>query len=129
MTQNFEEQLAGLFAQAERDLPDEHFRSQAMLKVTRQKRKSTILRYGYWVFVLLCLCSIFPVAVKFSLVLGEIIGNSPIMLKNFLQSYLDFPMMLIILSASACYLLIKFRLLKQSTLYFFGRINLFKLYK
>jgi len=129
MTQNYEEQLAGLFAQAETELPDEHFRAQVMLKVTRQKRKSTILRYGYWVFVLLCLCSIFPVAVKLSLVLGEIIGNSPIMLKNLLQFYLDFPMMLIMLSAPAGYLLIKFRLLRLPSLYFFGRINLFKLYK
>jgi hypothetical protein len=129
MTRDYEEQLAGLFAQAETELPDEHFRAQVMLKVTRQKRKSTILLYGYWVFVLLCLCSIFPVAVKWSLVLGEIIGNSPFMLKNLLQSYLDFPMMLIMLSASAVYLLIKFRLLRQPSLYFFGSINLFKLYK
>jgi hypothetical protein len=129
MTQNFEEQLAGLFAQAETELPDEHFRAQVMLKVTRQKRKSTILRYGYWVFVLLCLCSIFPVAVKLSLVLGEIIGNFPFMLKNLLQSNLDFSMMLIIFSASAGYLLIKFRLLRLPSLYFFGIINLFKLHK
>ena len=129
MTQNYEEELAGLFAQAETELPDEHFRAQVMFKVTRQKRKFTALRYGYWVFVLLCLCSIFPVAVKLSLVLGEIIGNFPFMLKNLLQSYLDFPMMLIIFSAPAGYVLIKFRLLGQPSLYFFGRINLFKLYK
>jgi hypothetical protein len=129
MTQNYEEQLAGLFAQAETELPDEHFRAQVMLKVTRQKRKSTILRYGRRVVVLVCLCSIFPVAVRLSLVLGEIIGNSPIMLKNLLQSDLDFPMMLIMLSAPAGYLLIKFRLSRLPSLYLFGRINLFRLYK
>jgi len=129
MTQNYEKQFVEIFTQAETELTDENFRAQVMLNVARQKRKFTVLRYGYWILVLLCLCSIFPAAVKLSLLLGEIIGSSPFILKNFMQSYLDSPMVLIILSASVAYLLYKFRHLRLPSLYLFGRINIFRLHK
>lgn len=129
MTQSHDEELVELFKQAEKELVDENFRTQVMFKVIRQKRKRTALQYGYWVFILLCLYSIFPAAVESFLVLGEIIGDSPFILKNFMKPYFDFPMVLILLSASVGILLNKSRLLRLPSLYLFSIINLFKLHK
>ena len=124
MTQSFDEQLTKLFDRAEIELPGEDFRAQVMGRVEKHGRITAIWQYGSWALVLLCLCSVFPVAVKVSLCLGNIIGNSPSLLWNSLQSYLSSPGVLIMLSGSAGYLLIKFRLLRLSSFYPFGRIRM-----
>ena len=124
MTQSFDKQLTKLFDRAEIELPGEDFGAQVMGKVERYRRKTAIWRYVSWVLVLLCLCSILPVAVKVFLYLGNIIGNSPSLLWNSLRSYLGSPIALIMLSASAGYLLIKLRLLRLPSLYPFGRIRI-----
>ena len=128
MTQSFDEQLTKLFDRAEIELPGEDFGAQVMGKVEKHRRRTAVWRYGSWVLVLLCLCSVFPVAVEVSLYLGNIIGNSPFLLWNSLQSYLGSPMVLIMLSASAGYLLIKFRLLRLPSLYLFGRIRIYRIF-
>ena len=125
MTQNFDEQLTKLFDRAEIELPGEDFRAQVMGRVEKHGRITAIWQYGSWALVLLCLCSVFPVAVKVSLYLGNIIGNSPYLLWNSLRSYLYSPMVLIMLSVSVCYLLIKFQLLRLPSLYLFGRIRIY----
>lgn len=116
MTEDHEKQIEQLFARSETELPGEDFGVRVMLKVKAQKRKATLLSVGSWVLILLCCCYILPVAIKGALALGYVIGNAPVLLKTFLQSHSDSPMLLAVLLTLAGYLLFKSRLLRLPSL-------------
>lgn len=116
MAQEHEKQIEHLFAVSETELPGEDFGDRVMIKVNQQKRKDTLLSVGYRVLVLLCCCSILPLAIKGALALGDIIGNSPFLLKTFLLSHSDSPMLTAVLLTSVGYLLFKSRLLRLPSL-------------
>ena len=126
MTQNNDDQIIRLFTGAETELPGEEFTDQIVLKVRKNRRKTLISGYISWILILLCILSIFPVAVQTVLYLGNIIGNLPITLTAFLKSYLDFPVILVLLSA-ASYLLMRFQLLRFPSLNLFGGIKIHKI--
>jgi hypothetical protein len=112
MIDNNDEQISKLFARAETDLSDEDFNTRIMHKISRQKKQAAVLKYGSWVLALLCLLSISTVTAKLFLYLGSIISSLPILLMKFLQPYMDFSRLLLVLAVIISYLLIRFRLIR-----------------
>jgi hypothetical protein len=129
MTENRDEKITQIFARAESALTDEDFRAQVMLKVARKRRLRTVSRYGPWTLVLLCSLFIIPIALKLAFIAGTAIGNFPVLLANSAQTYLDFPIVLLMISAVIGYLLTRFRLLRLPTIHLFGRIGIFWIYR
>ena len=129
MTENRDEKITQIFIRAESALTDEDFRARVMLKVSRKRRLRTVSRYGPWTLVLLCSLFIIPMALKLAFTVGTAIGNFPVLLANSPQTYLDFPIVLLIISAVIGYLLTRFRLLRLPTIHLFGRIGIFWIYR
>jgi hypothetical protein len=129
MTENRDEKITQIFTRAESALTDEDFRGRVMLKVSRKRRFRTVSRYGPWTLVLLCSLFIIPMALKLTFTVGTAIGNFPVLLANSPQTYLDFPIVLLIISAVIGYLLTRFRLLRLPTIHLFGRIGIFWIYR
>jgi hypothetical protein len=129
MIEKRDEEITQFFTRAEMELTDEDFRTRVMLQIARRRRRDSVLRYGSWALLLLCSCFIVPTAVKVSFYAGNAIGNLPVLLANSLQPYLNFPMVLLVLSAIISYLLARFRLLKLPSLHIFGRFGIFRIYR
>jgi len=68
-------------------------------------------------------------ALKLTFTVGTAIGNFPVLLANSPQTYLDFPIILLIISAVIGYVLTRFRLLRLPTIHLFGRIKIFWIYR
>jgi hypothetical protein len=128
MTENRDEKITQIFTGAESELTDEDFRARVMLKVARKRRLRTVSRYGSWSLVLLCSLFIMPMALKLFFTVGTAIGNLPVLLVNSAPTYLDFPIILLVISGVIGYLLTRFRLLRLPSLRLFGRIGIFRLY-
>ena len=128
MTENRDENIARIFTRAESELIDQDFRALVMRKVTRQRRRSLVSRCGPWILVLLCSLFIIPMVVELLFALGSTLGDSPVLVVNWLQGYLDFPIVLLVISAVIGYLLNRFHLLRLPRLHLFGRIRIFRLY-
>jgi hypothetical protein len=126
MTENNDEKITQIFTRAESELTDEDFRARVMLKVANQRRRRTVSRYGPWTLVLVCSLVLVPMALKLAFTVGNAIGNLPILIANSAQTYLDFPIVLLIISAVIGYLLTRFRLLRLPTIHIFGRIGIFR---
>ena len=129
MTENHDEKITQIFARAESALTDEDFRARVMLKVSRKRRFRTIMRYGSWTLALLCSVFIIPMALKIAFTVGTAIGNFSVLIANSPQTYLDFPIVLLIISAVIGYLLSRFRLLRLPSIHLFGRIGIFWIYR
>jgi hypothetical protein len=129
MTENRDEKMTQIFTRAESALTDEDFRAQVMLKVARKRRLRTVSCYGPWTLVFLCSLFIIPIALKLAFTAGTAIGNFPVLLANSAQTYLDFPIVLLVISAVIGYLLTRFRLLRLPTVHLLGRIGLFWIYR
>jgi hypothetical protein len=129
MTESRDDKITQIFTRAELALTDEDFRARVMLKVSRKRRLRTVSRYGSWTLVLLCSLFIIPMALKLAFTVSTAIGNFPVLLANSPQTYLDFPIVLLIISAVIGYLLIRFRLLRLPTIHLFGRIGIFWIYR
>ena len=129
MTENRDRKLIQIFTSAESALTDENFRARVMLQVSRKRRVRAVSRYGPWTLVLLCCLFIIPMALKLTFTVGTAIGNFPVLLANSPQTYLDFPIILLIISAVIGYVLTRFRLLRLPTIHLFGRIKIFWIYR
>jgi hypothetical protein len=128
MTENNDEKITQIFTRAESELNGEDFRARVMLNVARQRRRRTVSRYGPWTLIFLCSLFIIPMAVRFSFTVGNTMGNLPVLIADSLQPYLDFPLVLLVISAVIGYLLTRFHLLRLPSFHLFGRIGIFRLY-
>jgi hypothetical protein len=128
MTESNDEKITQIFIRTESELNGKDFRARVMLNVARQRRRQTVARYGFRMLIFLCSLFIIPVVARFSFTAGNAIGNLPVLIANLLQPYLDFPLLLLVISAVICYLLTRFRLLRLPSFHFFGRIGIFRLY-
>jgi uncharacterized protein with PQ loop repeat len=128
MTENRDEKITQIFARAESALIDEDFRARVMLKVARKRRFRTVSHYGSWALVLLCSLFIIPMALKLFFTVGTAISDLPVLLANSAQTYLDFPIILLVISGVIGYLLTRFQLLRLPSFHLFGRIGIFRLY-
>jgi len=125
MTQNNDDQITRFFTSAEIELPGEEFTKQIMIKVRKNRRKTNLSGYISRVLSILCLLSIFPIAIQTALYLGNVIGNLPLALMVSLKSQENFPVILILLFAAG-YFLIRFQLLRLPSIHLFGVIKIYK---